>query len=141
MIAYHVDSVRKIVVTRVSGRLTFGELAGHLHRLMRDPKFSPDYNALIVAMDAAAVPPPTSVSAFTPLVRAWSVRRVGVKWAFVLPTKETRAFAESALNEVKLTTLTTRCFLSEAAALGWLEPAAAPATNSANTDESARVAI
>ena len=140
MIAYHVDSARKIVITRVSGRFTFGELAGHLHRLMRDPKFSPSFNALIVAMDVAAVPPPTSVSAFAPLVRAWSVRRAGVKWAFVLPTKETRAFAESALNEVKLTTLTSRCFLSEAAAMAWLDPVAPGSAAAIDAGDTTRLA-
>jgi hypothetical protein len=131
MIAHYVDPIRRIVTTRVSGRLTFGELAGHFQHLMRDPKFSPDFNALIVAMDAGAVPPPVTVSALAPLVRAWSYRRAGVRWAFVLPTPQTRALTESALHEVNLTTVATKCFLAESAAIAWLERAPVAQTSAA----------
>ena len=122
MIDYHIDVHRRVVTTRVTGRLTFSELASHLQRLIRDPKFSSEFNALIIAMDQNAVPSANAVSALAPMVRAWSKRRVGVKWAFVLPNQAARTFAESALNELRLTTLTTRCFLAESAAQAWLEP-------------------
>lgn len=130
MIDYHIDVHRRIVTTRVAGRLAFADLANHLQRLLRDPKFSGDYNALIVACDEQAVPAAGSVSAFGPMVRAWSKRRAGVKWAFVLPSQATRTFAESALNELRLTNLTTRCFLAESAALAWLEPSPGPTPTS-----------
>jgi hypothetical protein len=123
MIAYHIDSHRRIVVTRVSGKLTFADLAGHLHQLIRDPKFSADFNALIVACDETAVPAAGTVSALAPMVRAWSKRRAGAKWAFVLPSATAKTFAESALHEIRLSSITSRCFLSETAAQAWLVPA------------------
>lgn len=130
MLAYHIDPARHIVTTRAAGRVTVADLTTHITRLMRDPAFSSDLNAMIIAADRAAVPGPVGVGAITPLVRAWSKRRAGVKWAFVLPDKASRDFAESALNEARLTAVTARCFLSEAAALAWLAPAAASVPNS-----------
>lgn len=121
MLDYHIDVARNLVITRAAGRVTVAEIAAHLSRLMRDPTFKPELNAMIVAMDAAAVPGPVGVGAVTPLIRVWSKRRAGVKWAFVLPNKATRDFIESAVNEARLTALSARCFVSEASALAWLE--------------------
>ena len=125
MLDYHIDPAGNLVVTRASGRLTIGEVTAHLVRLMRDPAFRPELNALIIATDVSAVPSATGVGALTPLVRAWSKRRAGVKWAFVLPNRATLDFAESALSEARLTALTARCFLSETTARAWLAPALA----------------
>lgn len=122
MIAHHIDPLRRIITTRVSGRVSVSELVAYLYRLMRDPKFNSDFNALIVAMDVEAVAPATSAELFAPIVRAWSQRRVGAKWAFVLPNTETKNLAESALNEVRLTSVSARCFVTEAAAFAWLAP-------------------
>jgi hypothetical protein len=127
MLAYYIDSAHGLVTTRVSGRLTFSDLVVHIHHLMRDPKFNSDFNSLIVAMDVEAVPPMAAVGTLAPLVRAWSKRRAGVKWAFVLPTEASRAAAESALSDVRLTTVETRCFVAESAALAWLERVSTPA--------------
>lgn len=124
MIDYHVDVARRIVTTRVSGRISFSDFANHLQRILRDPKFHPDFNGLIVAATAAAVPSPTSIALIRPLVRVWSSRRAGVRWAFVLPDNDTRQFAESVLLDLRLTSVTTRCFTSESSALAWLESAA-----------------
>lgn len=127
MIDYHIDTARKIVTTRAAGRVSVADLTAHLVRLMRDPAFQPELNALVIAADVNAVPNLSGVSVIAPLVRAWSKRRSGVKWAFVLPNQATRDFAESALAEVRLTAVLTRCFLSENAALAWLEtPKIAP---------------
>jgi hypothetical protein len=126
MLDYHIDASRGIVITRAIGRVTLADLTSHLTRLMRDPGFRPELNALIIAASVEAVPSRIGVGAITPLVRAWSKRRAGVKWAFVLPSQVTREFAESALDEARLTSLTARCFLSESAALAWLEPVSQP---------------
>ncbi len=123
MFAYYIDPVRRLAITRASGRLTAVSLADYLPKLFRDPKFDPSFDALIVAMDVDAVPSPATAAMLAPLVRSWSARRSGVRWAFVLPNEETRHAAELALNQVRLTTVTTRCFLSEASALAWLEAA------------------
>lgn len=128
MLDYHIDQARNTVVTRAIGRVTIGDLTNHLVRLMGDPLFKPELNALVIAHDVSAVPSKTGVGALTPLVRAWSKRRAGVKWAFVLPNRATLDFAESALGEVRLTAVTARCFLSEAAAWGWLQPEPAVGT-------------
>lgn len=120
MIDYQLDLRRKIAITRVTGRLRFAELANHLHRLLRDPDFRVDLDALVVATDLAAVPPPSAVGSLAPLVRAWSTHRRGARWAFVLPTRETRAFAERALREINLQAVTFRCFSAEAVAVDWL---------------------
>ncbi|MDO8542671.1 MAG: hypothetical protein Q7S40_19700 [Opitutaceae bacterium] len=133
MIDYHIDTARSIVITRAVGRVTISDLTGHFVRLMRDPAFKPELNALIIATDESAVPTPVGVGALSPLVRAWSKRRTGVKWAFVLPNQATRDFAESALQQVRLTEVFARCFLSEGAALAWLEPAPAAATPAPKT--------
>lgn len=125
MIDYHVDVVRRIVTTRVTGRISFSDFANHLQRILRDPKFHPEFNGLIVATTAAAIPSPTSVALIRPIVRVWSTRRAGVRWAFVLPDNDTKNFTESVLLDLKLTSVTTRCFTSESAALGWLESGAA----------------
>ena len=122
MLDYHIDVPRGIVITRAIGRVTLADLTTHLTRLMRDSAFRPELNALIIAVNVDAVPNRVGVGAITPLVRAWSKRRAGVKWAFVLPNQATREFAESALNEARLTSVTARCFLSESSALAWLEP-------------------
>lgn len=128
MLDYHIDTARNLVITRALGRVTVADVMAHLVRLMRDPAFRAELNALIIVADVSAVPGPVGVSALTPLVRAWSKRRAGVKWAFVLPNQTTRDYTESALNEARLTALSARCFLSESAALSWLEPVAASFT-------------
>ena len=125
MIDYQLDPLRRIITTRVTGAISFAHLANYIHRLVRDPEFKTDFNGLIVAMDLAAVPAPTTVGTLAPLIRAWSSRRQGVKWAFVLPDAASRAFAEKALLEVALTGVTTKCFVTESAALKWLDPAPA----------------
>jgi hypothetical protein len=127
MIDYYVDSARRIVVTRVTGRISFGDFANHLQRLYRDPKFAADFSALIVATHSDAIPTEESLALIRPLLRLWSTRRAGAKWAFVLPDNHTRTFAESALLDLRLTAVVTRCFISEAAALGWLEAVPEPA--------------
>jgi hypothetical protein len=124
MLDYHIDSARNVVVTRAAGRISVAEVTNHIIRLMRDPEFKPELNALIVAADVSAVPSPVGVGALTPLVRAWSKRRAGVKWAFVLPNRTTRDFVESAIADARLTAVATHCFVSESAALAWLQPAA-----------------
>lgn len=123
MLDYHIDAARNLVITRALGRVSVAEVANHIIRLMRDPGFKPELNALIVVADVSAVPGPVGIGAVTPLVRAWSKRRAGVKWAFVLPNRQTRDFVESAIEAARLTDVSTRCFVSESAALAWLEPA------------------
>ncbi len=112
-----------MAVTRVTGRFTFAELANHLHRLVRDREFQADFDSMIVAMDAAAVPRPSAIGTLAPLVRTWSSRRRGSRWALVLPTPEARGFAERALKEIQLNEITARCFCDETEALDWLEGA------------------
>ncbi len=97
------------------------DVATYLARLMRDPKFSSSYNSLIVAMDLDAVAPASSVTTFAPIFRAWSVRRAGVKWAFVLPSAASKDLVESALAQARLCSVQTKCFLTEGAACAWLE--------------------
>lgn len=121
MFTHYIDPSRRLAVTRVSGRLTAVSLADYLPKLFRDPKFDPTYDALIVAMDAEAIPSPATAAVLAPLVRSWSIRRSGAYWAFVLPGEEARIAAELALNQVRLAVVTTRCFVSEGAALAWLE--------------------
>ncbi len=135
MLDYHVDSVRRLVVTRAIGHVTVTEVANHIIRLMCDPTFKPDLNAMIIAADVNAVPSAMEIAAIGPLVRAWSRRRVGAKWAFVLPNRATRDFVESVLAAARLPSVSTRCFTSEDAALEWLDPGqatlAAPGTKPA----------
>jgi hypothetical protein len=130
MIEYHIDTPRNVAITRAMGRVNVAEVTAHLVRLMRDPAFKPELNALIVVGKISTVPGPVGVGALTPLVRAWSKRRAGVKWAFVLPNRETRNFVESAIEQARLTAVTTRCFLSEEAALTWLAPVPTPEVSS-----------
>ena len=120
MLDYHIDLTRNVVITRAAGRVSVIDVTNHLVRLMRDAAFKPELNALIIAADINAVPNPVGVGALAPLVRAWSKRRAGVKWAFVLPNQTARDMAESALDQVKLTAVSARCFLSEGAAIAWL---------------------
>src|SRR4051812_11656632 len=139
MIDYHIDTARRVVITRAVGRVSGPEVANHLVRLMHDPAFKPELNALIVAGDVNTVPGPVGLGVLAPLVRAWSKRRAGVKWAFVLPDKNTRDMVESAVEQARLTAVTTRCFMSETAALAWLEPAPGSVpVNPSSTDASAR---
>lgn len=121
MLDYHIDAARNLVITRALGQITVADLATHLTRMMRDARFRPELNALIVASDVSAVPGPLGVATITPLVRVWSKRRAGVKWAFVLPDRTSRDFVEKAIIDARLTAVSARCFLSESAALGWLD--------------------
>jgi hypothetical protein len=121
MIDYQLDLRRRVVTTRVTGRFSFAELANYLHRLLRDPAFHADFDGVIIAVDPAAMPPPLAVASLAPLVRAWSSRRNGARWAFVLPSADAQKFAERALREVRLHHVTTECFLSEPEAAAWLE--------------------
>lgn len=124
MLDYYVDPNHRLITTRVASRVSLGDLANHLQQILRDPKFCSDFNALIVVLDAAAMPAASSVELMKPLVKAWSSRRAGAKWALVLPDQAARGFAESALAALKLTSVSARCFLSKAAAMAWLEEAA-----------------
>lgn len=137
MLDYHIDQAHNTVVTRAVGRVSIADLSVHLVRLMGDPMFKPELNALIIADDVSAVPSKTGIGALTPLIRAWSKRRAGVKWAFVLPNRATLDFAESALGEVRLTAVIARCFLSESTARAWLEPG--PVTKTKVEDAAPRV--
>jgi hypothetical protein len=129
MIDYHVDPERRVIVTRVAGRVSFGDFAEHLQRIFSDAQFKAEYNALIVALNIAAVPSAAAIELMKPLVRAWSRRRAGSRWAFVLPDPATQSFAEATLANLKLTAVTTACFASETAALGWLELPPPPAAS------------
>lgn len=126
MIDHYVDPQRRIITTRVTGRASLTDFACHLQRILRDPKFSPDFNALIIATDATAIPSSTSIAIVQPLIKAWSYRRAGARWAFVLPSPDAKTMAESLLLDLKLTSVATRCFLTESSALAWLESAPAP---------------
>lgn len=121
MITHHIDPVRRIVTTRVAGPLTVAALSDYLPRLFRDPKFDPTYDSLVIAMGPDAVPSTTVAALLAPLVKTWSARRSGCRWAFVLPDRAAREAAELRLNQVRVTAVVTRCFLSESAALAWLE--------------------
>jgi hypothetical protein len=121
MIDYHLDLARSIVVTRAAGKITAGELSAYLVRLMRDPQFQADLNALILVNDVNTVPNKLEAGLIAPLIRAWSKRRAGVRWAFVLPNQPTRDVVESLLVDAHLTAVIARCFLAESAALAWLE--------------------
>lgn len=120
MLTHHIDAGHRLITTRASGKVTLGDIAAYLQRLIRDSKFSSDFNALIVVMDEQTVPPAATLKTFAPAVRAWSNRREGAKWAFVLPSAAAKALVDSALVEARLTSVLTKCFLSEGAALGWL---------------------
>jgi hypothetical protein len=120
MINYSLDPARKIATTRVEGPFSFAELANHLHCLLRDREFHADFDAIIIATNVAAIPPPAAIGTLAPLVRAWSSRRRGVRWAFVLPTRESLAFIERALGEVRLPDVSVQCFISEPEARRWL---------------------
>jgi hypothetical protein len=98
---------------------------------MRDPQFQADLNALILVNDVNTVPNKLEAGLIAPLIRAWSKRRSGVRWAFVLPNQATRDFVESLLVEARLTAVITRCFLAESAALAWLEAGAPAAVKTA----------
>jgi hypothetical protein len=130
MIVYHIDVPRRLVTTRLAGRFSETEMLQHLLRIARDPKFEKDFNGLIVVADVAAVPTGPVVELLKPIVRTWSRRREGARWGFVLPTRETLEFVESGLVRLALTSVSTRCFLAESAALAWLL-AADPVTESA----------
>jgi hypothetical protein len=75
-------------------------------------------------LDEQTVPAGVALKSFAPAFRAWSGRREGARWAFVLPNTATKALVDSALVEARLTSVATKCFLSESAALGWLAPVA-----------------
>jgi hypothetical protein len=137
MLDYHIDPARSLIITRAMGRITATELSAYLVRLMRDAMFRAEMNALIIASDVNTVPTANEVALLAPLIRAWSKRRAGVKWAFVLPNQATRDFAESMLAQARLTSLTTRCFLSEATALAWLDPVVTTTGTSASTAKAA----
>jgi hypothetical protein len=134
MLDYHIDAVRRVVTTRAMGRVTAADVASLLTRMMRDAGFRPELNALIIAADVDAIPGPVGIAAITPLVRAWSKRRAGVKWAFVLPDRATRDAVEQALHEARLTAVATRCFLAETSALAWLADADPPVSDSARAN-------
>jgi hypothetical protein len=121
MITHHIDPVRRIITTRVAGPLTVAGLSDYLPRLFRDPKFDASYNSLVVAMSADAVPSPAIAALLAPLVKTWSARRSGCRWAFVLPDRASREAAEMRLAQVRVTAVVTRCFVSEVAAIAWLE--------------------
>ena len=70
MIDYHIDTAHNLVTTRAIGRVSVTEVTANVVRLMRDPAFKPELNALIVAGDVSTVPGPVGVGALTPLIRA-----------------------------------------------------------------------
>lgn len=123
MIAHHIDAEQRIITTRASGKITLGDIAGYLQRLIRDPEFRSDFNSLIV-VDEQTVPSAGTLKTFAPAVRAWSNRRAGAKWAFVLPNARTKALVDSALVDARLTSVVTKCFLGETEARDWLAPSA-----------------
>jgi hypothetical protein len=122
MIDFSVDVIHRLVTTQVAGKVTFGEFTDYLQRILRAPGFNTQFDALIIAADAAAVPGRASLELIKPLVKAWSTFRSGVKWAIVLPDAGTLKFAESAVRDLRLSSVMVRCFDSEAAARTWLEP-------------------
>jgi hypothetical protein len=68
-ITYHVDPVRRLIETTVSGDAGHAEIRGHLQRLRADPAYSPDYDALIDLRAVTRIPTAEEIRAEVPLIR------------------------------------------------------------------------
>ena len=124
MIHSHIDPARNLIITRLRGQLTSTELAGHLYRVIRDPKFTPRLNGVIVAEDLDAVPTAANFTILRPILKVWLTQRSGARWAVVAPDLKGKERVENFIEQLHLPGV-TKCFLSEASALAWLPPAPA----------------
>lgn len=119
MISSHIEPAHRLLTTRLAGRLSAQDLAAHLYRVIRDPKFAPNLNGLIVALDPEAVPTPAQFALLRPILKLWLTQRRGARWGVVVPDAHARDRVESWMYELHVTAV-TKCFTSEGAALAWL---------------------
>lgn len=120
MIEYTIDECQKLVRARMSGTTTLVDVVIHIANLAKDPKFNPAYNLIFeVAQDASFVVL-ANEKEFRTLLKSWTQRRKGVKWAFWVPYGVTHAHMQFALGLLDQRDVEMRLFDSEHKALTWL---------------------
>jgi hypothetical protein len=124
MINYVIDKELRLVKARMTGSTTLVGLVTHISNLARDPDFDPSLNLIFeVAPDATFSILPVE-SEFRQLVKQWTSRRKGVKWAFWAPYGVTHAHMQFAIGTLDQNDVEMRLFEHEADALKWLSGAA-----------------
>jgi hypothetical protein len=120
MINYTIDPQARLVRAHMSGVTTLVALATHISHLAKDPKFDPSYNLIFeVAQDATFSLLPVEEE-FRQLLKHWTSRRKGVKWAFWSPFGVTHTHIQFALGLLDQKDVRMRLFEDEPSALKWL---------------------
>jgi len=129
MINYVIDRGLRLVKARMTGSTGLVGLVTHIANLAKDPEFDPSFN-LIFEVDRDAT---FSILPVEPelrsLMKQWTGRRKGVKWAFWAPFGVAYAHLEFALSVLYKGDVRMCLFDNEEAALQWLnEPDQSTAT-------------
>ncbi|MGB8356188.1 MAG: hypothetical protein WCD79_19985 [Chthoniobacteraceae bacterium] len=124
MIKYVIDREQRLVKARMSGATGLVGLVTHIANLAKDPAFDPSFNLLFeVAPDATFSILPIEAE-LQKLIKQWTTRRQGVKWAFWAPFGTAYAHLEFALGILYKGHVQMRLFDNEESAMNWLNETA-----------------
>lgn len=127
-IEYTIDRQKNLIRCQASGGFHLFAFANYLERIMHDPQFHPQLDALVIAMDESTVPGVRTRAAIAQMIIVWSERRRGCRWAIVLPSEASKQKAEEVLVDLGVTSVDAGFFTSEGEALNWLaQPKKTPA--------------
>jgi hypothetical protein len=128
MITFDIEPANRLAVCRAENGVGVLEIANYLQALVRDPRFDPSFNSLIVAVDTTSIPTFGMLRFLDPIVATWTAQRGRAKWAVVVPNEAARALAVTELKHLTLNQVEARCFISETLAREWLGALSAPPT-------------
>jgi len=123
MIEYTIDQDQKLVKARMSGTTTLVDLATHISSLAKNPKFDPAFNLIFEVSQDATFSILATETEFRTLLKEWTERRKGAKWAFWVPFGVTHTHMQFALGLLDQRNVRMRVFEDEKSALDWLAEA------------------
>jgi len=127
MIDYKIDLDRRLIWTTMTGILTYGDVALHLQRLLRDPAYDASFNDLVTFCPGCMPSDMAELLRLGELARSAARRRPGARWGVVIPDEFRRSLANVCLAVVPERLIAARVFPSVATAEEWLTTDVAPA--------------
>ena len=120
MINYVIDRDLRLVKAKMTGSTDLVGLVTHIANLARDPAFDPTFHLIFeVTRDATFSILPVEYE-LQKLLKQWTARRKGVKWAFWAPFGVAYTHLEFALSVLYKGDVWMNLFDNEEAALQWL---------------------
>lgn len=108
------------MVCRATGRLDFLQVAQTIERMVGD-RTAREARRAILVLDEDAFASLGTLAPLIPLVRHWSERVPGQRWAVVAPNHLCQALAKLTLPTLSPSVAAAQSFVSEPEAMEWLQ--------------------